>query len=145
MPLMRKQYDTPESIEQAFYEALEHADLDALMSLWSEDEEIVYVPPAGARVIGHAAIRAAWRETFGNGPVHVRPTEPHLVQSALVSLHSVIEQVMVHNGNKTTLVNLVATNVYFKGPRGWRLILHHASPTPDGNTRREAANEGYLH
>jgi len=143
--LTHKQYDSPEAVELAFYDALEHADLEALMSLWSEDDEIVYIPPAGARIIGQSAIRAAWRDTFRNGPVQVRPTQPHIVSGATVSVHSIIEQVMVHTGGKNTLVNLVATNVYFKGARGWRLVLHHASPTPDSNAPREAVKEGYLH
>lgn len=141
----KNQFETPESIEHAFYDALEHGDLDALMMLWSEDEEIVYVMPGGPRVIGHAAIREAWRETFANGPVHVRPGQGHSIQGGLVSIHSVIEQVMVTHEGKTSFVNLIASNVFFKGSHGWRLVLHHASPAPEVNAPHNPATSGYLH
>ena len=34
-------YPTPQDAEAAFYEALESADLDAMMQVWADDEEIV--------------------------------------------------------------------------------------------------------
>ncbi len=145
MPLMRKNFDSPEAIEQAFYDALEQADLDGLMALWSDDDEIVYIPPGGTRLIGHHAIRAAWRETFANGAVHVRPTQTHVLQTAVVSMHSVIEQVLLNHDGQTSIISLIASNVFFKGPRGWRLVLHHASPLPEDKTPRPANSEGYLH
>lgn len=146
MALMQKNpFETPEAIEAAFYDALEHADLDALMALWSEDEDIVYVPPGGPRLIGHAAVREAWRETFSNGPVHVRPGQGHAIHGGMVSIHSVIEQVMVNHEGQATVINLVASNVFIKGSRGWRLVLHHASPAPQVNAPHDAANEGFLH
>ena len=46
-------------VEAAFYDALNRADLEALMALWADDEEIVCIHPGGARLIGHAAIRAS--------------------------------------------------------------------------------------
>lgn len=147
MPLPKKLTDSPEAIEQAFYDALEHADLDALMALWSEDEEIVYIPPGGTRLVGHQAVRQAWRETFANGPVHVRPTKTSVVQTAVVSLHSVIEQVLVNHQGRTQLVELIASNVFIKGAHGWRLVLHHASPMPAATrgTTHEAVPGGTLH
>jgi len=146
MPLKQKNpFETPEAIEAAFYDALEHADLDALMALWSDDEEIVYVPPGGPRLIGYAAVREAWRATFSNGPVHVRAGQGHTIHGGMVLIHNVIEQVMVHHEGKDVFVNLVASNVFIKGSRGWRLVLHHASPAPEVNAAHEAANEGFLH
>jgi ketosteroid isomerase-like protein len=47
--------------ETAFYDALNRADLDALMAQWADDDEIVCVHPGGPRLIGHAAIRASWQ------------------------------------------------------------------------------------
>ena len=42
-------FPTAQDAENAFYEALERADLEAMMSVWAEDEEIVCVRPAGIR------------------------------------------------------------------------------------------------
>ena len=50
-------YTTTEDAEEAFYDAIGRGDLDALMAIWSEDEEIVCIHPTGQRMDGHAAIR----------------------------------------------------------------------------------------
>src|SRR6185369_12018763 len=47
-----KIFPTAQDAENAFYEALERADLEAMMAIWSEDEEIVCVHPAGQRLAG---------------------------------------------------------------------------------------------
>ena len=130
MPRSRTLFATAEDVEQAFFEALEHADLDALMELWSEDDEVVCVHPGGPRLVGHAAVRTGWKALFANGPVHARPAHQQVATGPMVSIHSVIEQVMVAHQGKTSVVNVFATNVYFKGPPGWRMVLHHASLAP---------------
>jgi len=48
-----KIFPTAQDAENAFYEALERADLEGMMAVWSEDEEIVCVHPAGQRLAGH--------------------------------------------------------------------------------------------
>ena len=63
-----KIFPTAQDAENAFYEALERADLDAMMAVWSEDEEIVCVHPAGQRLAGQAQVREAWRQMFAGGP-----------------------------------------------------------------------------
>ena len=45
-------YATAEDAEEAFYEAIARADLDALMAVWSEDEDIVCIHPTGQRMDG---------------------------------------------------------------------------------------------
>jgi ketosteroid isomerase-like protein len=121
---------SPDDAEQAFYDALEHANLEGLMALWSEDDEIVCIHPGGPRLVGHAAVRAGWKAMFANGPVHARRTQVQVTQGPLTAVHSLIEQVIVAQKGQTSVVNVFATNVYFKGPQGWRLVLHHASLTP---------------
>ena len=48
--MKRSTFPTPQDAEAAFYEALERADLEAMMEVWAEDEEIVCVHPAGPRL-----------------------------------------------------------------------------------------------
>jgi ketosteroid isomerase-like protein len=45
---------SPDDIEAQFYDALRRGDIKALMGVWADDDEIVCVPPAGARLIGAA-------------------------------------------------------------------------------------------
>lgn len=129
MPL-KTFFATPQDAEAAFYEALEQSDLDAMMAVWSEDEEIVCVHPGGPRLSGYAVIRETWRRIFEGGSklrVQVQPLSA--VVNPFTAIHSLIEQVSLRSGN-TPQAPVVATNVYVRGPAGWRMVVHHASPAP---------------
>ena len=113
--------------EAAFYDALNRADLDALMALWAEDDEIVCVHPGGPRLIGHAAIRASWSAILEHGGLHILPSQLHETHNLMSSVHTVIEGTTAASGEPA---HLLATNVYVKTPRGWRIVLHHVSVAP---------------
>ena len=74
-------YTSAEDAEQAFYEAIGRGDLDALMSVWADDEEIVCIHPTGQRLRGPLAIRESWRSIFaGNSrlTVHLKLSLIHI-------------------------------------------------------------------
>ena len=118
----------PEEIEQQFYEALQRGDIDRLMEVWSDDEEINCVHPGGPRVIGATAIRQAFESIFANGAINAHPEKVRRLQTLDCAVHSVLERVQVLTNEGPQSAWVVATNVYVKGPRGWRLVSHHASP-----------------
>ena len=121
---------TPQDAEAAFYEALERADLEAMMAVWAEDEEIVCIHPGGPRLVGYASIREAWRRMFDGGArLQVRLSQPTIVQGPLATATTVMEHISVRD-DESVRPPLVATNVYVRGALGWRMVLHHASPTP---------------
>lgn len=123
-------FTTPQDVETAFYEALERADLDAMMAVWAEDEEIACVHPGGPRLSGYADIREAWRRVFEGGTkLRVQVSTPGVVQTPFTAVHSLIERIGIA-GNDETRAPVVATNVYVRGPLGWRMVVHHASPAP---------------
>lgn len=124
-------FPTPQDAETAFYDAVERGDLEALMAVWAEDEEIVYVPPGGPRLAGYASVRDAWRRIFENGQrFTITLSQPVILQGMLVSVHSMCQQISLRGGEVGQTAPLVATNVYVRGALGWRLLLHHASPAP---------------
>lgn len=116
-------------VEVAFYDALNRGDIDTLMALWADDEEIVCVHPGGPRLIGHAAIQASWEALFERGGLHILPSQLHETHNLMSSVHTVVEGVTASNGEPA---HLLATNVYIKTPRGWRIVLHHVSVAPGG-------------
>ena len=77
-------HSSAEETEAAFYDALGRADLEAMMSLWADDEDIICVHPNAPRLIGHAAIRAAFEALFERGGVHVRVS--HVTPPALLNI-----------------------------------------------------------
>jgi len=57
-------FATPQDAEAAFYEAFMKHDLDAMMSVWADDDEVYCVHPRGPRVTGVAQVRESWRQIF---------------------------------------------------------------------------------
>ena len=134
-----KIFPTAQDAENAFYEALERADLDAMMAVWSEDEEIVCVHPAGQRLAGQEQVREAWRQMFAGGPsMRVQITQQVVVSGMMVAVHSVHENITV-TGEQRARPPMVATNVYLRTPAGWRMAVHHASPAPGAPAVAEPA------
>ena len=131
-------FPTAQDTENAFYEALERSDLEAMMAVWAEVEEIVCVHPAGQRLAGQEQVREAWRQLFAGGAgMRIQIAQQVTVSGMMVAVHSVHENITVA-GEKHARPPVVATNVYLRTAAGWRMIVHHASPAP-GAPAAEAA------
>ncbi|MFG6412687.1 YybH family protein [Roseateles sp. DC23W] len=135
---------SPEDTEAQFYEALQHADVDRLMSLWADEEDIACVHPGGPRIVGLTAIRAAFEAVFQRGAVNVHPERVRRLHSGDCAIHHVLERVQLH-GEVAHQAWVIATNVYLKTALGWRLVLHHASPGSAGDVQELVADAGTLH
>ncbi|MBK7617572.1 MAG: nuclear transport factor 2 family protein [Vitreoscilla sp.] len=123
---------SPEDVEAQFYEALREGNLGKLMAVWAEDEEVVCIHPGGPRLVGPAAVRAAFEAVFSNGAVAVQPDNVRRVHAMGLAVHSVVEKVQIHTDQGPRLGYVMATNVYLKTSQGWRMVAHHASPgTPN--------------
>lgn len=123
-------FATPDEAEHAFYEALEQADPVRLMQVWADDEEIVCIHPGGLRVVGHSAVQDSWQQILSSGPVRVRPMRPLVMLSMMSAVHVLIEQIATSAHPSAAFANCYVTNIYHKGPTGWRMVMHHASPAP---------------
>ncbi|MCK9386935.1 MAG: nuclear transport factor 2 family protein [Sulfuritalea sp.] len=126
----QKIFASPQDVEIAFYEALEHCDIDAMMAVWAEDEEVVCVHPGGPRLIGYTVIREAWQRVFLNSrKLRVRLSQQTMVTTPFAMVSTLLEHIAsIDDENLTAPV--AATNVYVRGPLGWRMVAHHASPVP---------------
>jgi uncharacterized protein (TIGR02246 family) len=125
-------FPTAQDAENAFYEALERCDLDGMMAVWAEDEEVVCVHPAGARLTGQDQVRESWAKLFAAGPrARLRIEQQVAISGMMLAVHSVFETFSIQ-GQKAEAqpLPIVATNVYLRTAAGWRMIVHHASPGP---------------
>lgn len=131
MPQLKKAlFPTPQDAEAAFYEAFTKCDLDGMMAVWADDDEIFCIHPHGARINGVAQVRESWREIFASGQTlsfHLR--EQQYLNGMMLSVHSVYEQITVANEARSRNP-MIATNIYLRTERGWRMVAHHASPCP---------------
>jgi len=123
-------FANPQDAESAFYEALTKADLDAMMAVWADDDDIYCVHPNGARVSGVESVRESWRQIFSSGQtLRFQLRESQVVQGMMLSVHSVYEHITIA-GETRARNPMIATNVFLRTERGWRMVAHHASPAP---------------
>ena len=126
----QKIFASPQDAEAAFYEALENCDIEAMMSVWAEDEEVVCVHPGGPRLVGYAMVREAWQRVFASGnKLRVRLSQQATVSTPFAMVSMLLEHIgTADNENRNAPV--AATNIYVRGVLGWRMVTHHASPVP---------------
>lgn len=117
-----------DDLEAAFYEALQEGDIEKLMACWADEDEVVCVHPGGPRLVGAAAIRAAFEAMFSHGTIRAWPERVRRVESLASAVHNVLERVEVLTEQGPRHAYVIATNVYQKTGLGWRIVAHHASP-----------------
>ena len=118
---------TVDEIESAFYEAMQLGDIDRLMACWADEDDVVCIHPGGTRLVGVAAIRSAFEGMFANGTLRVHPERVRKLDSISSAVHTLVERVEVLATEGPMQAYLLATNVYFKTPEGWRMVAHHVS------------------
>lgn len=133
-------FATPDEAEQAFYDAFQAADLDAMMNIWADREFIECIHPMSERERGRTAVEESWRRIFEGGlKVNLELSEIHRTQDALLAIHVVYEHFSTP-GQEPQHPPVIATNVYQLIEDGWYMVLHHASPT--SNSGLEAGETG---
>ena len=138
-------FPTPQDCEAAFYEALEAADLEAMMEVWAEDEEVVCVHPGWPRLSGFEQIRENWAKIFASGErLKLQLSVPVCTQGMMLAVHSLHENILVA-GEKAPRPPVVTTNVYLHTASGWRMIVHHASIGPQPAAREREPPTKTLH
>jgi ketosteroid isomerase-like protein len=126
----KKIFATPQDVESAFYEALERADLELMMSVWSEDEEVICVHPGGPRLVGYRMIYAAWQRIFEKGAqLQVSLSQQATVTTPFAVISTLIEQIQLR-GQDAMTAPVATTNIFVRGAQGWRMVVHHGSPVP---------------
>ena len=132
---MSKIFPTAQDAENAFYQALERCDLEAMMAVWAEDEDIICVHPGGERLAGQDQVRASWAQIFSSGPqARVQVSNPVAISSVMLAVHSVHENFSLPSARPgdPKPVPILATNIYLRTAAGWKMIVHHASPALAG-------------
>ncbi|MFC5522164.1 YybH family protein [Polaromonas jejuensis] len=134
-----------DDIEAAFYEALQSGDIDKLMGCWGDEDDMVCVHPGGTRLVGPAAIRAAFDAMFSNGTIRAHAIKVRKVETMSACVHSVLERIDVLTEEGPHHAYVIATNVYHKTAQGWRMVAHHASPGTPRDMQEVSETPTVLH
>ena len=135
----------PDDVEAAFYDALQAGDIERLMACWADEDDICCVHPAGPRLLGATAIRAAFETLFAAGTLRISPQRVHRVAGLACAVHSVLERVEIDAAEGPRVAYVIATNVYLKTAQGWRLVAHHASPATAAELQDIMPSPAVLH
>ena len=138
-------FPTPEAAERGFYQAVEQADLTAMMAVWEDSEAIVCIHPLGPRLLGTAQVRESWRRIFSSG-VQLRFRIDGVRQLAQddLAVRIVYENITVLGAEEQPAQPVITTHVFRQGRQGWRLVLHHAAPGPAPDSRQDRRS-GWVH
>jgi len=134
-----------DDIEAAFYDALQTGQIDRLMACWADEDDIICVHPGGPRLVGAAAIRAAFESMFSNGSIRAWPERARKLQAVASAVHNVLERIEVLTAEGPGHAWVIATNVYHKTAQGWRMVAHHASPGTRSEVQEVSGNPQVLH
>ena len=120
-----------DEIEQAnarFYQAFETLDLARMDLVWSHGPHVKCVHPGWPILIGWEAVRSSWEAIFEN-TAEMRFTLSDVRASASGNLAWVTctENIFSEVRGRLSVTSVLATNLFERGPDGWRLIHHHAS------------------
>lgn len=118
-----------DDIEACFYEAMQAGNLEELMACWADEDDILCIHPGGPRLMSLDAIRSAYDSMLSqSGSITVHPQRLRKIESLTSAVHSVIERISILTPQGPQDVFVIATNVYHKTAKGWRIVVHHVSP-----------------
>jgi ketosteroid isomerase-like protein len=122
---------------QAFYDAHEAADIEAMATVWEHSDRVVCVHPGWPILRTWPEVRTSWERIFA-GPARNQFILTNVAVSidgdlAFVTLE---ENLIASSGGTTGTGVVAATNILARiptpdGPR-WRLVAHHGSPVITG-------------
>ena len=120
-------FQSPDAAETAFYAAFAATDLGLMASVWLRADDARCVHPGGDLLQGYAAIMQSWHSILSavEAPA-IRFRLIDRLQSDGLCVHMVEERIGP-NGEDADLTRVLATNVYRRTDRGWRMALHHAT------------------
>ncbi|MGL4767181.1 MAG: YybH family protein [Formosimonas sp.] len=137
VPAPKSMLSSASEVEAAFYAALSNGDLEALMKLWSPDEDIICILPNLPYTQGHIAVRELWDNMLNIGQIKAHVLATHNFDNMLTAVHTLLVHIQLTpqgapEGTAQTF-NLHTTQVYLKSELGWKLSVYHATIAQDNN------------
>jgi len=115
---------------EAFYDAFEARDLDAMSDLWAHDDRVTCVHPGWTELRGWASVASSWAALFGGSQqLQFIVTDPHVVVAGDVAWVTCDENLLSGEGSAT----VASLNLFARDDRGaWRMLAHHGAPVMTG-------------
>ena len=118
---------------ERFYTALEDGDLQAMEAIWLHEDWVKCVHPGWELIIGWDGVSDSWRRIFENtGGMRVSARDVQIRVLGDISWVSCTENlaIFLDSSSAPVTATTTATNLFFRVGSDWRMVHHHASPTP---------------
>ncbi len=107
---------------EAFYQAFAERDMDAMDAIWADDDAVACIHPGWQPLEGREAVLESWRAILSNAdspPIVCRQARAHVrgEMAFVICYEDILGQY------------LIATNVFVRDGRTWRIVHHQAGPT----------------
>lgn len=113
------------AVNQAFYDAHERRDLEAMRAVWSHGDHVVCIHPGWPILRGWAQVDASWQRILaGPGRNQFIVTNDVVAVLGDVAWVTLDENIVAPGATGT----VAATNTFVRTTNGWKLVLHHGSP-----------------
>jgi ketosteroid isomerase-like protein len=118
-----------------FYDALNQmaqGDAAAMADVWSHRDDVTTMHPIGGREVGWGEVEGPWQavaELAGGGTITRADQLVRVVGDCAYELTT--ERVSMTLGGESVESAVRATNVYRREGGEWKIVHHHADPSPE--------------
>lgn len=124
-------FATPQDAEDAFYDALEGGDAEAMAAVWDPAADIACLLPMSPLIQG-AEVMEMWRSMFEQGMAFdIQVSHLAWIEGGDMALHLIEERIgQPDRASGGQVPTVYGTNLFRRGSEGWRLVMHQNSPVP---------------
>ncbi len=126
--------DDVRAASRAFYVALNrmaNGEVGAMASIWAHEAEVTALHPIGGRDTGWSQIAGSFDRVAGIASGgDVRLTNQHIQVAGDMAYEIGEETGPLTLGGLTATLECRVTNIYRRQVAGWKVVHHHADPSP---------------
>jgi ketosteroid isomerase-like protein len=118
-----------EAANARFYRAFEALDLAEMDAAWLRAEHAQCIHPGWPLIVGWSAVRDSWATIFAStSEMRFTISDVRVGGGLDVAWVTCTENILSQVQGRVAVTSLLATNIFERGPDGWRVVHHHASP-----------------
>lgn len=116
-------------MNQAFYDAFEAQDLDAMSDVWDHGDDVVCTHPGWETLHGWGAVAGSWYALFeADVPLQFIVTNERVRIEGDLAWVTVDENLLDQADRDMKGATVAAVNLFRRQGGDWRMVLHHGSP-----------------
>lgn len=113
---------------ESFYSAFESLNVQQMESVWAKDADIQCGHPGWRILRGWKPVMESWQRIFENTPqIRFMLTDVAIEVRGELAWVTLYENLNSSLEGQNVAAMILTTNIFRKGPDGWRMIHHHGS------------------